>query len=430
MKMLHEVRVPQESVNDQSLIVLDLFFGANDIVKKGDIIAELETSKTTLTVEAEKEGFIKYFCKKGDELIVNSLIAQISDQAHVSDVIIEEGSLIIPSKQVVQSALAYNTLFSSQALEIIAANSLDKGLFAGRDFVSSADVKLLLSPSAISVPNVNVKTISNASELAPTGNVYVEKVSSNKQREIEYLSHVQSASLVSVINTWLDLTGVDEYLNSNLQYFKETILPIVIYECGRLLVKHRELNAYYFHGSVAYYRQVNVGFAIDIDKGLKVVGIRNTNEKTIHQIENEAFRLANLYQDNTLTVESLSEITFTITDLSGEGVFSFHPLINRNNAAILGISSIDKKTKRSMLSLAFDHRVTEGRKASIFLSELRERIESYKSSYSDDRTDSSLVKCSKCLKKLSEEISDVGFAEYIDTKGKKGYICQSCFKGF
>lgn len=430
MKMLYEIRVPQESVNDQSLTVLELFFEANDLVKKGDIIAELETSKTTLTVEAEKEGFIKYFCKKGDELVINSLIAQISGQVHASDVTLEEFSAITRADEVIQSSITYNTIFSSQALEIIVANSLDKGQFAGRDFVSSADVKLLLSPKASSIPNTQLKTISSARELPPPGNVYLEKISSNKQREIEYLSHVQSASLVSVINTWLDLTGVDEYLHANLQYFKQTILPIVIYECGRLLVKHRELNAYYFHDSLAYYKQVNVGFAIDIDNGLKVVGIRNANEKTIHQIDNEAFRLANLYQDNALTVESLSEITFTITDLSGEGVFSFHPLINRNNAAILGISSLDKKTKRCMLSLAFDHRVTEGRKASVFLAELRERIESYKSNYSDERIDSGLVECSKCLKKLSEEISEVGFAEYIDRKGKKGYICQSCFKGF
>jgi pyruvate/2-oxoglutarate dehydrogenase complex dihydrolipoamide acyltransferase (E2) component len=431
MKILQEIRVPQESVNDQTLMVLELFFQENDVVKKGDIVAELETSKTTLTVEVLEEGYIKYFCKIGDELTINSLIAQIADRAHSKGnndnnsniqvaILVEENN---------QSDAIFDTVFSKQALELMAENSLGKELFKNRDFVSTGDINLLLRPQSTIKETKESSERLNQTEVALSANVSLEKISSNKRREIEYLSHVQSASLVSVINTLVDLKGVDTFLRDHLKYFKETILPIVMYECGRLLLKYRALNAYFVQDNVAYYKDVNIGFAIDIDKGLKVVVVRNTQDKSIHEIENEAFRLANLYQDNALDVKSLSDVTFTITDLSSEGVFSFHPLINKNNGAILGISSMDKGSGKAMLSLAFDHRITEGKIAAMFLSELRDRIQSYRSSDTGS-IDTRAIKCSKCFKKLSDEISEVGFVEYLNTKGEKGYICQSCFKGF
>lgn len=430
MKILQEIRVPQESVNDQTLIVLELFFRASDLVKKGDIVAELETSKTTLTVEALESGYIKYFCKKEDELSVSSLIAQITDQPVTEENKGGGGQVSVRNVKANQDAVIHHTLFSKEALAIMKANSIAKDLFKNNDFVGSNDVMQLHAPKSTLIESAVPDKRPVVRETMPTGNISLEKISSNKKREIEYLSHVQAASLVSVINTWVDAESVDVFLRNHLTYFKETILPIVIYECSRLLVKYRVFNAYFAQDSIAYYNDVNVGFAIDIDNGLKVVVIRNTEDKTIHEIENEAFRLANLYQDNALDVQSLSDVTFTITDLSSEGVFSFHPLINKNNGAILGISSFDKKTKRIMLSLAFDHRITEGRKAAMFLNELRARIESYRSSNSFIRIDTSVIKCSKCFKKLSDEISEVGFAEYVNPKGEKGYICQSCFKGY
>jgi pyruvate/2-oxoglutarate dehydrogenase complex dihydrolipoamide acyltransferase (E2) component len=428
MKILQEIRVPQESVNDQTLTVLELFFQEGSLVKKGDIVAELETSKTTLTVETLEAGYVRYFCKKEDELSINSLIAQIADQLVTEEKSSIAGQVEPTNVTTNQEEVIQHTLFSKGALELMQANSMDKSFFKNKDFVGSADVLQLLAPKSTLIENTLTTKRLVAKETAPKGNVYLEKISSNKKREIEYLSHVQSASLVSVINTWVDMQGVDVFLSNHLTYFKETILPIVIYECSRLLVKYRVFNAYFVQDCIAYYNDVNVGFAIDIDNGLKVVVIRNTERNTIYEIENEAFRLANLYQDNALDVQSLSDVTFTITDLSSEGVFSFHPLINKNNGAILGISSFDKKAKRAMLSLAFDHRITEGKKAAMFLNELKERIESYRSNNSF--TNTSAIQCSKCFKKLSEEIAEVGFAEYINPKGEKGYICQSCFKGF
>ncbi len=121
------------------------------------------------------------------------------------------------------------------------------------------------------------KEKSNAVQLLPTDTdkVIVEKLSSNKKREIEYLSNIQQTGLTSTINTIVETDGLFVHINQSLQYLKNSLLPVIIYETARLLEKYKELNAYFTGDSVAFYKQVNIGFAIDIDKGLKVLAIKN-----------------------------------------------------------------------------------------------------------------------------------------------------------
>lgn len=80
--------------------------------------------------------------------------------------------------------------------------------------------------------------------------------------------------------------------------------------------------------------------------------------------------------------------TFTITDLSGEGVSSFRPLINQGQSAILGVCSEvfapGGKVGRFDLTLAFDHQLTEGRTAARFLNDLRERLGHHEASLAVD----------------------------------------------
>jgi hypothetical protein len=258
-------------------------------------------------------------------------------------------------------------------------------------------------------------------------------LSANKLREIEYLNSVQSAGLVSIINTYVELDSVLPFLQLNMRYFKDSLLPVIIYETSRLLNKYPVFNSYYNDGSILFHRNINIGFAVDMDKGLKVVKIANTEKRSVKEIEEEIIRLSGAYMDDKLSLDELTDVGFTITDLSAERVAFFQPLINMKNSAILGISAIDNKLSRCTISLAFDHRVTEGKQAAIFLSELKERLESFTSLASIQQIKEQKlagITCHRCMKTLLEDVSDIGFAQCITTDGSQGYICQACFKGF
>jgi pyruvate/2-oxoglutarate dehydrogenase complex dihydrolipoamide acyltransferase (E2) component len=187
------------------------------------------------------------------------------------------------------------------------------------------------------------------------------------------------------------------------------------------------LNAYFTKDGVAVYKEVNPGFAVDIGKGLKVLKIDDAGTKSIAGIEADILKLSSAYLDDTLGIGQLTDITFTITDLSSEGTAFFRPLINKMNSAILGMSAIDEKLERCIFSLTFDHRVTEGKTAAGFLRELKARIESYRPGGVPLRQD---ITCFKCQKTLKEDLGGTGFVRCITPEGKEAYICQSCLKGF
>jgi pyruvate/2-oxoglutarate dehydrogenase complex dihydrolipoamide acyltransferase (E2) component len=433
MAILQEIKVPLISVNDTSLTVADVLFGSGDKVNQGDIIMIFETSKTTYDVQAEVTGYIEYLCEQGNDYDVNDIVAKIfSEESEVEKKVIQPKNKTASKIKVVIAEQIWegDTLFSAAALSLIESKKVDKNNFSGKDFVSLQDVEEVLGITKKKVAEVSKHTSAKKTINTSIDNqkVIIEKLSSNKKREIEYLSEVQSVGLTSTINTIVETEGIFVLLNQSLKALKNSLLPVIIYETARLLNKYPELNSYFTGTEIAKYKEVNVGFAIDIDKGLKVLKIADTDRKSIQAIEGEIIDLSGKYLDNILQVDELTDITFTITDLSSEGVAFFRPLINMMNSAILGVSSIDEKLQRCVLSVTFDHRVTEGKKVAQFLKELKDRLESYRSVYHPKLNQN--ITCFKCFKTLKEDLSDVGFAKCISPDGNEAYICQSCLKGF
>jgi len=436
MALLQEIKVPLLAVNDTTLTVVAIHFVSGQKVKKGDLLMVFETSKTTYDVESEADGYVQYFCETGNDYEVNAVVAKIVEALPELELV--KPVAVSPAAQngqqrAVAAASDWNgdTVFSVEATKLIATAGADLSLFTGRDFVSCTDAEEILgiSPRLAAKTNNPLPVVTKTKQAITPDNhkTTVERLSSGKKREIEYLSDIQSTGLTSTINTYVETGGIFINLNASLRYLKDSLLPLIVYETSRLLKKYPLLNAFFAGDKVAVYKEVNIGFAIDIDKGLKVLKLPATNEKDLQAIEESIMELSGKYLDDKLGITDLTEIGFTITDLSAENVAFFRPLINTLNSAILGVSSIDEKLNRCVLTITFDHRVTEGKQVAVFLNELKQRIESYRP---DESYKTKIISCFKCYTTLADDITDVGFAACIMPDGQAGYICQRCFKGF
>ncbi len=459
MALLQEIQVPLLAVNDTTLTVVELGFLSGARVNKGDVVMVFETSKTTYDVEAGADGYIQYFCETERDYDVNTVVARIYSEAG------EAAAPVAPvmpppartptgasptgaSPAAAYSVAAYSvagtpvavespaaplrywegeTLFSREATRLIDEHGIDRAAFAGRDLVTGADVVGYMQPPPAAGPAAKQGLRTSAPTTVDPAKAIVQRLTSAKKREIEYLGEVQSPGITSTIDIYIDTENIFTHINRSLKYLKDSLLPVIIYESSRLLVGYPMLNAWFTGDGVAVYHEVSPGFAIDIDKGLKVLKLARAGEKSVAEIEADILRLSGSYLDETLELDSLTDITFTITDLSSEGVAFFRPLVNKMNSAILGVSAIDNKLQRCVLSLTFDHRVTEGKLAARFLSELKERLESYRPRDFQGYKD---VSCFKCFKTLKEDLGGTGFARCISPEGKEGYICQTCLKGF
>ncbi|HEY7190431.1 MAG TPA: 2-oxo acid dehydrogenase subunit E2 [Vicinamibacterales bacterium] len=138
-------------------------------------------------------------------------------------------------------------------------------------------------------------------------------------------------------------------------------------------------------GEIVYKKYVNIGIAVDTDRGLLVPVIRNADQKNINQIAIEMKQLAERARERTLSLDEMSGGGISISNLGGIGGTYFTPIVNWPEVAILGVSRGTTEpvwkdgafVPREMLplSLSYDHRVIDGADAMRFLRWVVEAIE-------------------------------------------------------
>ena len=417
MTILNEIIAPKSNADDV-VLVRKLYFSNGDNVKKQDELIDLETSKTAIILDSPENGYIEYCVSVGESVGVGEVIIKIHQSK--KDAI---KSIKLGKRKVGFSDVSYdNKIISDAASRRIKESNFDISKL-NMNFITLQDVNGSVLDSSVS---------SFVKEHDGIAGTTLSKISLAKINEIKALSSVQSTGIVSTIFISIDITTPVRSYSSPMFSGTDSILPLVIFESSKLLRKYPVLNAYFDNGAIRVYDDVNIGIALDIDDGLKVYTIQNSDSLSLSSLESSISQGVDDYLDKKLKPEQLSGSTFTITDLSSFEVNGIIPLVNFTQSAILGISSIDKKLNRVNLSLSFDHRVTEGKVVSQFLVDLKSRVESHASIYPANESEIQEVRCDLCLKDLSEDknMQGVGLIKVINHDGNEGAICRTCLEGW
>jgi len=369
-KNMIEILAPKENADDTMLISHN-YFKSGDKVKAEDEVMDLETSKMVFSIQSNHEGYIEYLVEPGETVAVGQVIIRIHAEVFTPAVTDK------PPHGVGDASSGYiatgNVVVSAKARGYIETNGIDiTGI--QKSYITLNDVIEFSKGASKAAP----KTEPAYRVSALDANIDTDKkpVSLAKQTEIQALSYVQSYGVVSTIFVTVEADGLPK--SDNLLFKSSgTFLPLISHEVAQLLPKFRLLNAYFENNSIYLYKEYNLGIALDIDDGLKVYSVKNADQLSLQQTEMKIGEGIYAYFRKSLTPDMIKGSTFTITDLSSFGVDRFVPLVNYKQSAILGIGSVDKKLDRFILSLSFDHRVTEGKLASQFLGELAKRIQSH-----------------------------------------------------
>ena len=136
---------------------------------------------------------------------------------------------------------------------------------------------------------------------------------------------------------------------------------------------------------IVYKQYINIGVAVDTDRGLLVPVLRDVDKKNIVELAAELTQLSKKARDKKLTPDEMEGGTFTITNLGGIGGTGFSPIVNHPEVAILGLSRssmepvyINGKFEARLvlpLSLSYDHRLIDGADAARFLRWIAEAFE-------------------------------------------------------
>jgi pyruvate dehydrogenase E2 component (dihydrolipoamide acetyltransferase) len=152
-----------------------------------------------------------------------------------------------------------------------------------------------------------------------------------------------------------------------------TVNDILMFIVARTVARHPHLNAHYVEGEpdeIRSFRGVNLGFAVDTERGLYVPVIRGADGLSLRELADTAHALAETVHAGKAGPQELSGATFTVTNLGSMGVRDFTPVLNPPEVGILGIGTVRPEqmygdgevvtAPHIGLSLTFDHRATDG----------------------------------------------------------------------
>ena len=192
----------------------------------------------------------------------------------------------------------------------------------------------------------------------------------------QMFEHLTKAHTVPTV-TWVeecDFTGLDLKL----------LVPLVLQACAASLQEFPELNARVEDGELVYLDRYDIGVAVQTEQGLVVPVVRGCDSRTLEELDADVRRLAGSAHAGTLAPEELRGGTFTVTSAGRSAGAFTTTLLNHPEVAILGVHRIDDRAvvrdgdivvrRMGNVSVTFDHRVIDGKRAADFGLAVIERL--------------------------------------------------------
>jgi pyruvate dehydrogenase E2 component (dihydrolipoamide acetyltransferase) len=361
-------------------------------IKEGDPILEIETDKATNEVEAPASGIIaKILHEVGEDVPCNSVLA----------VILEKGENL-PAE--IPSMIDENVAPKADVMVRSEGNS-DTNVSASVSL--QGDKRIRISPSAKKLADelgVDIKSIEsngsqirredvqqvfdsmNASKPTRPAAVTIKPYSGIRKRTGEAMAASSTSTAQVPLFLEADAEGLINKRNELEGSIGKISYNVLLAKlAAEALIEFPYMNSQLSGDDIWEFKQVNIGIAVDSEKGLFVPVLKNTDKKSIEDLHKEFLAAAERAQNGKVSADDLEGGTFTITNLGAQEIESFVPIINYPQCAILGVGVIRSKAvvnngkveSRNMigLTLVFDHRIVDGVPAARFLQKIKHLIE-------------------------------------------------------
>jgi pyruvate dehydrogenase E2 component (dihydrolipoamide acetyltransferase) len=376
-----------------------------DKIKAGDVIAEIETDKATMEVEAVDEGILaKILIKEATENVpINTLIAVLleegEDEKKLEDFI---ASIGVPApepatkhleelKQAEQTKAA--VIIEQKTTDRIFASPLAKRIAEQKDvnlsnITGSGPHGRIVKADILGAANCHAKTTyigRNPEEyiLKPHNNIrkiIAKRLVESKQAIPHFYLNIE-CNIDRLLAARQDINHV----SGTPPNYKLSVNDMIIKAVALALADVPAANASWDDSGVIMYNNVDVSVAVAIDEGLITPVIRNADQKSLPNISNEMKQLAGKAKENKLKPEEFQGGGFTISNLGMYGIRRFNAIINPPQSCILAVGEgvkrpIVEDNKITIatimdVSLSCDHRVVDGAVAAKFLAAFKEYIE-------------------------------------------------------
>jgi len=207
------------------------------------------------------------------------------------------------------------------------------------------------------------------------------------ERMVASAHNVASVTLTTEADA-TELVRLRNQLKSDVTQLVPSYNDLLAKLVAQALIEHPQVNARFMGESIVQSATVNIGIAVDTERGLLLPVVHDVQTKSLRQIAQESAAMIERARSGHLSPDDLHGGTFTITNLGMYEIDAFTPIINLPECAILGVGRImpkqvvvDVEAERvavrhmMFLSLTFDHRLVDGAPAAHFLQTVKHLIE-------------------------------------------------------
>lgn len=432
-KMEEVVLMPRLSDTMTEGVIASWQKNVGDDVKKGDILAEIETDKATMELESYKDGKLLYQgAKQGDKIAVNELLAIIGKEGFDVDKVVNaaKGGSVKQQEPVAKDNIdqqkaegdvskTESSGVPQQAVEKQESQSQQQVVNEGRIFASPLAKKLAEEKG------IDLKYVKGSGD---NGRITKNDIDNYKQPEKSTVSSEQKQEAAATKQPVATQTYFKEdfeevpvsqmrktiarrlaesmftaphfYLTMNINMdacvdarkkINETSIvkisfnDLVLKAVAVALKQHPKVNSSWLGDKIRINHHVNIGVAVAVEEGLLVPVVRFADTKQLSQIAMEVKTFAQKAKDKKLQPADWEGSTFTISNLGMFGIDEFTAIINPPDACILAIGGIAQipVVKNGTIvpgnvmkvTLSCDHRVVDGATGSAFLQTLKSLLE-------------------------------------------------------
>ena len=392
-----ELKVPSPGESITEVVISKWIKNSGDVVEKDEVLAEIESDKATLTLNAEESGKIEVLAPEGTTVKVGQVVVKIDTSFKPEiKVDIKKSEIKVDAKKEIVETKAVPIIVPTYAMgspspaasKLMTENKITSNQLTG----SGKDGRITKQDVLIALSN-GLPTASNILSNSWQGNRDKDRVKMTTLRKTIAKRLVAVKNETAMLTTFneIDMSEIFAIRAKYKDKFKEVygtnigFMSFFTKAVTEALYHVQAVNATIDGDEIVYNRYCDIGIAVSAPKGLMVPVLRSAELMSLAQIESGIKDLALKARDGKLTIPDMEGGTFTITNGGVFGSMMSTPIINPPQSAILGMHNVVDRPMavngqviiRPMMyvALSYDHRIIDGKESVSFLVKVKEMLE-------------------------------------------------------
>jgi pyruvate dehydrogenase E2 component (dihydrolipoamide acetyltransferase) len=417
-KMDEVVLMPRLSDTMEAGVIASWHKNVGDAVKKGEVLADIETDKATMELESYKNGTLLHIgAAKGEKIPVNGLLCVIGEKGKVDvDAIVAaaKGGVPVASQTAAPAAVSETkettevtasaassdngrVKVSPLAKKLAAEKGIDINAISGSGDggrIIKADIdnyKAVATAVSEAQPSTKAPVAASVPAFSPAnGQEGYTDIPNSQMRNIiaKRLGESKFSAPHFYLKMEINMDGAMEARTklNELSPVKISFNDMVVKAAALALRQHPAVNASWMGDKIRRYSHINIGIAVAVEDGLIVPVVRFADQKTLPQIAAESKELAGKAKSKKLQPNEFSGNTFTISNLGMMDIDEFTAIINPPDSCIMAVGRIKEVVVRKgegfsvsnvmKITLSCDHRSVDGAVGASFLQTFKKYLES------------------------------------------------------